>query len=305
MRSIRPRLRNAGRLTAIMGCASALSACTGILGPQGPIGAAEKSILIDSIAIMLAIVAPTIVAIFAFAWWFRASNSKARYLPEWAYSGRIELVVWAIPALVVMLLSGVAWIGSHDLDPAKPIVSPQPALEIQVVSLDWKWLFLYPEQKVATVNTLTIPAGVPVHFSLTSSSVMNAFFIPQLGSMIYTMNGMTTQLNLQADTPGVYHGLSSHFSGDGFADMNFEVHAVPAKDFEDWARTTGNATATLDSGSYAELVKQSIKVAPASYRLGDPDLFQSIATQKIAAGPGPQDDTSGPSAPRPGGADVR
>jgi cytochrome o ubiquinol oxidase subunit 2 len=304
MHSNGSKLRIAGSLSAVVVCSLTLSACTGILGPQGPIGAAEKSILIDSIAIMLAIVAPTIVAIFAFAWWFRASNAKARHLPEWAYSGRIELVVWAIPALVVMLLGGVAWIGSHDLDPAKPIASQQPALEIQVVSLDWKWLFLYPGQEIATVNTLTIPVGVPVHFSLTSASVMNAFFIPQLGSMIYTMNGMTTQLNLQADAAGVFHGLSSHFSGDGFADMNFEVHAVAAKDFSDWVQATSKATATLDAGSYAELVKQSIKVAPAGYRLGDPDLFQSIATQKIAAGPGP-DEPSAPSAPKSGAADVR
>jgi cytochrome o ubiquinol oxidase subunit II len=306
MPSIGSKLRMAGRLTTFVVCALALSACKiGILEPQGPIGAAEKSILIDSIAIMLAIVAPTIVAIFGFAWWFRASNAKAQHLPEWAYSGRIELVVWAIPALVVMLLGGVAWIGAHDLDPAKPIASSQPPLEIQVVSLDWKWLFLYPEQKIATVNTLTIPAGVPVHFSLTSASVMNAFFIPQLGSMIYTMNGMTTRLNLQADAPGVFHGLSSHFSGDGFSDMNFEVHAVPAKDFSEWVQTTSKATATLDAGSYAELIKQSIKVAPANYRLDDPDLFQSIATQKIAAGPGPQDQPSPSPAPRSGGADVR
>src|ERR1700742_3455870 len=136
MHSTRSKLRVAGCLTAIMLCSLALSGCTGILAPQGPIGAAEKSILIDSIAIMLAIVAPTIVAIFAFAWWFRASKSKARYLPEWAYSGRIELVGWAIPALVVRLRSGVAWIVSRDRDRAKPIASPQPALEIQVVSLD-------------------------------------------------------------------------------------------------------------------------------------------------------------------------
>jgi cytochrome o ubiquinol oxidase subunit 2 len=302
MRSAGSKLRIVGRLTTIAVCVLALSACTtGILGPEGPIGAAEKSILIDSVAIMLAIVAPTIVAIFGFAWWFRASNTKAHHLPEWAYSGRIELVVWAIPALVVMLLGGVAWIGSHDLDPAKPIASSQPPLEIQVVSLDWKWLFLYPGQKIATVNTLTVPVGVPVHFSLTSASVMNAFFIPQLGSMIYTMNGMTTRLNLQADTVGVFHGISSHFSGDGFSDMNFEVRAIPARDFPEWVQTTSKATATLDAGSYGELVKQSSKVAPANYRLGDPDLFQSIATQKIAAGPGPQDEL----VPRSGGADVR
>ena len=195
-------------------------------------------ILIDSLAIMLAIVVPTIVATLAFAWWFRASNTRARYLPDWDYSGRIELIVWSIPLLVIMLLGGVAWIGSHDLDPAKPLASNTPPLEVQVVSLDWKWLFIYPDQGVASVNQLVVPVGVPLHFSLTSASVMNAFFIPQLGSMIYTMNGMTTQLNLQADAPGTFRGLSSHFSGDGFSDMHFEVLAVPAERFNAWIEAT-------------------------------------------------------------------
>jgi cytochrome o ubiquinol oxidase subunit 2 len=273
-----------------------------ILDPQGPIGAADKSILIDSLAIMLAIVAPTILAIFGFAWWYRASNVRARYLPDWEYSGRIELVVWGIPSLVIMLLGGVAWIGSHQLDPAKRIASSQPALDIQVVSLDWKWLFLYPGQNIATVNTLTVPVGVPIHFSLTSASVMNAFFIPQLGSMIYVMNGMTDQLNLQADTIGVFHGLSSHFSGDGFSDMHFDVHVVSPTDFSNWAATASKSNATLDAQRYAELAKQSTKVTSATFRLGQPDLFQSIATQKIppALGPPPVQ-----SAARSGGNDVR
>ncbi len=173
----------------------ALTACRpAILVPHGSVGQAEKMILIDSMAIMLAIVIPTIVATFLFAWWYRASNKKARYLPDWAYSGRIELVVWGIPALVVMLLGGVAWIGSHDLDPAKPLPSNSPPLEVQVVSLDWKWLFIYPQQRIASVNELVIPDRTPVHFYLTSASVMNQFFVPQLGSMIATMNGMRTQL---------------------------------------------------------------------------------------------------------------
>jgi cytochrome o ubiquinol oxidase subunit 2 len=150
---------------------------------------------------MLAIVVPTIAATFAFAWWFRASNARARYLPDWVFSGRIELIVWSIPLLVIMLLGGVAGIGSHDLDPAKPLTSDTPPFEVQVVSLDWKWLFIYPSHGVASVNQLVIPAATPIHFSLTSASVMNVFFVPQLGSMIYTMNGMTTQLNLQADSP--------------------------------------------------------------------------------------------------------
>jgi cytochrome o ubiquinol oxidase subunit 2 len=154
-----------------------------ILDPQGPIAAAERTILIDSIGIMLAIVLPTIVAILAFAFWFRQSNSRAQYLPDWAYSGRIELVVWSIPALTVILLGGVAWIGSHQLDPAQPVQGTGPGITVQVVSLDWKWLFIYPDQRVASVNTLTVPVGAPLHLQLTSASVMNAFFIPQLGSM--------------------------------------------------------------------------------------------------------------------------
>ncbi len=260
-----------------------------ILDPQGPIAAAEKTILIDSLAIMLAIVVPTIIAIVAFAFWFRAGNSRARYLPEWAYSGRIELVVWSIPALTVILLSGVAWIGAHELDPGKPISGSQKPLRIQAVSLDWKWLFIYPDQKIATVNTLTIPSGVPLQFELTSASVMNAFFIPQFGSMIYTMNGMTTRLNLQADKPGDYQGLSSHFSGDGFAGMSFAVHAVPQSAFDDWAAQTGKTDGRLNADSYAALAKPSTNDKPAAFRLDDPGLFEAIATQKLSPAPGPQD----------------
>src|ERR1700753_1066975 len=183
-----------------------------ILDPQGPIGAAEKTLLIASIAIMLAIVIPTIVAIFAFAFWFRQSNTRAFYWPDWEYSGRLELVVWSIPALTVLLLGGVAWIGSHQLDPARPVPGTGPSVTIEVVSLDWKWLFIYPDQRIATVNTLTVAVGAPLNFQLTSGSVMNGFFIPQLGSLIYTMNGMVTQLNLRADQVGNLQGLSAHFS---------------------------------------------------------------------------------------------
>src|SRR6202035_5200177 len=183
-----------------------------ILDPQGPIAAADKMILIDSIAIMLAIVVPTIIAIFAFAWYFRASNTRAFYWPDWEYSGRLELVVWSIPALTIILLGGVAWIGAHQLDPAKSVAGPGQGVNIEVGWLDWQWLFNYPDQRIASVNTLTVPVGAPLHFRLPSASVMNVFFIPQLGSMIYTMNGMVTRLELRADQVGNYHGLSAHFS---------------------------------------------------------------------------------------------
>src|SRR5215475_4318891 len=147
-----------------------------IFDPQGPIAAANKTILIDSIGIMLAIVLPPIAAILGFAYYFRQSNSRAFYLPNFAYSGRIELVVWSIPTLTIILLGGVAWIGSHKLDPAKPVEGTGSPLRIQVVSLDWKWLFIYPDQRIATVNTMTVPVGAPLQLELTSASVMNAFF---------------------------------------------------------------------------------------------------------------------------------
>ena len=266
-----------------------LAACQpAVLDPQGIIGIADKTILIDSLAIMLAIVIPTMAATLAFAWWFRASNTRAIYLPDWAYSGRIELIVWAIPLLVIMLLGGVAWIGSHDLDPAKPLASATPPLEVQGVSLDWKWLFIYPDQRVASVNQLEVPVGVPIHFSLTSASVMNAFFIPQLGSMIYTMNGMRTQLNLRADVPGTFLGLSSHYSGDGFSGMHFDVRAVPPAQFTAWVEATRNTGPTLDAANYAALARQSENTKPFTYGSADPALFQEIVTQKLPPGPGPE-----------------
>jgi cytochrome o ubiquinol oxidase subunit 2 len=276
-----------------------LSGCNlWVLDPQGSVASADITILIDSVAIMLAIVLPTMAATLGFAWWFRASNAKARYLPDWAHSGQLELITWSIPLLTIMLLGGVAWVGSHELDPAKPLASKDAALNVQVVSLDWKWLFIYPDQQVASVNQLTVPAGVPVHFTLTSASVMNAFFIPQLGSMIYTMNGMQTQLNLAADQPGTYYGQSSHYSGDGFSDMHFEVHAVPAADFKAWADKTHNNGPGLTSQAYNDLAKQTKNVTPFTYGTVEADLFQKIVTQALPPGPGPPRETN-PGAPEP------
>jgi cytochrome o ubiquinol oxidase subunit II len=260
-----------------------------ILDPQGPIAAANKTILIDSIAIMLAIVVPTIIAIFAFAWYFRQSNTRAFHWPDWEHSGRLELVVWSIPALTIILLGGVAWIGSHELDPARPVPGTGQGVTIQVVSLDWKWLFIYPDQRIATLNSLTVPVGAPLHFQLTSASVMNVFFIPQLGSMIYTMNGMVTQLNLRADEVGSLQGLSAHFSGDGFPSMLFDVHVVSQPDFASFASDTVKSDRVLNSEVYkSELLRQSVPKETALYRLDDPELFGAIATQKIPPGPGPE-----------------
>jgi cytochrome o ubiquinol oxidase subunit 2 len=269
MRYIAPALALTGAAT-LGGCSE------GVLNPQGPIALAERQILFNSLGIMLAIVIPTILATVGVAFWFRSSNSRAVYMPDFTYSGRLELIVWSIPAMTVLLVGGVAWVGAHDLDPRHAISSTVKPVTVQVVSLDWKWLFIYPDQGIASVNHLTVPVGTPISFELTSSGVMNSFFVPQLGSQIYTMSGMATHVQLQADHPGTYPGLSAQFSGDGFADMRFSVDAVPADEFERWVTATRSTGPILDVGTYAELAKPSEKVSPFTYRAIASDLFDQI-----------------------------
>ena len=284
--------QQAGRFAAVarpLALLLPLAGCArGILQPQGPIGAADSKILLNAVAIMAAIVVPTIVALVVFAWWFRAANARARYRPDFVYSGRLEIIVWAIPLLVILFLSGVIWIGAHQLDPFTPIASKTKPTEVQVVSLDWKWLFIYPDQGIASVNALVVPAGVPIHFRLTSATVMNAFFVPQLGSMIATMNGMVTQLYLQADHAGDYYGQSTQFSGDGFSGMHFVLRAVPQDAFAQWVAAARQSGPTLDRAGYIALSRESQSVVPFTYRAVDPNLFQAVVTQQLPPGPGPR-----------------
>ena len=259
-----------------------------ILDPAGPVGAGDRLILLDALAIMLVIVIPTILCTLAFAWHYRASNRGATYTPHWAYSGRLELLVWAIPALTVLFLGGVAWVGSHDLDPAKPLVSRNPPLEVDVVSLDWKWLFIYPTEHVASINHLVLPLGTPVHFRLTSATVFNVFFVPQLGSEIYAMNGMVSELNLEADRPGTYLGIAAHFNGDGFSDMNFHTDAVSPEEYSQWAATARANGPVLDEAAYRNLLQQSSNVTPYTYREVTPGLFEAIASRHLPPGQGPR-----------------
>ncbi len=260
----------------------ALGGCTeGVLDPRGPVASAERQILFNSLGIMLAIVIPTILATLGVAFWFRASNERARYRPNFRYSGRLEVLVWSIPAMTVFLVGGVAWVGSHDVSPRKPIASTENPLKVQVASLDWKWLFIYPDQGVASVNQLIIPVGTPVSFELTSSGVMNSFFVPQLGSQIYTMAGMVSHLHLRADDPGTYRGMSAQFSGDGFSDMHFNVDAVPAEKFAQWLDLARRAGPELDAKTYADLAKPSGTVAPFTYRAVSAGLFDSILVSEM------------------------
>jgi cytochrome o ubiquinol oxidase subunit 2 len=274
-------------------CAAMLVAScepAGILDPRGPIAAAERLLLINTTAIMLVVVVPVILATLAFAWWYRSSNPRAGRSPDLRYEGRMEFVIWSIPALTVILLGGVIWISSHQLDPRAPIPADADPLRVDVVALDWKWLFIYPDQGIAAVNQLVIPAGTPVNFRLTSATVMNSFFIPQLGSQIYTMGGMTTHLNLLADAPGEFPGFSANYSGDGFSQMRFIAKAVPAGDFDAWVAQVRGAGSALDDAAYAELAKPSQAVPPTTYRAVAPRLLERIVDQTASGaekeGPG-------------------
>ena len=257
------------------------------LQPAGPVSDAERTILFDAVVIMLAIVIPTIIATIAVAWWYRPSNRRARRQPDFVYSGRVEIVVWSIPALVVIFLGGIAWISSHDLDPAQPLPSKAAPLDVQVVSLDWKWLFIYPKLGIASVNRLVVPAGVPLHLTVTSASVWNVFWVPQLGSMLYCMSGMAGTLYLEAAKPGVYYGESAMISGDGFSDMHFDTDAVPADRFDAWVAATRSAGPVLDEQAYRALLPQSVPPRPYTYRSVQPGLFADIVALRLPPGDGP------------------
>src|ERR1700730_1942690 len=272
------------RAIAMTSAAMLMASCNeGGRDPQGPVGKAERVILFDSTAIMLAVVIPVILLTLVFAWWFRARNKRARYRPDWEYSGRIEMIIWSIPALIVLFLGGIAWTGSHDLDPPLPLADSTAPLEIEVISLDWRWLFIYPQEGIASLNRLVVPAGVPLRFRLTSTTVMNSFFVPQLGSQIYTMPNMVTRLNLQADQPGTYEGLSAQFSGDGFSDMRFDLVSTEAEAFKDWVNTTKTQGGVLDETTFEELVKPVKADGAQTYVRVSEGLFDRISSGHMAA----------------------
>ncbi|MDM9627809.1 ubiquinol oxidase subunit II [Rhizobium sp. S152] len=274
-------IRKTGLATVVL---QILTGCSGgVMDPRGPIAAAQREILLNSVAIMLCIIIPVIAATLLVAWWFRETNRQARYLPDWTYSGKVELVVWGIPAMVIILLGGIAWIGSHELDPARPIPSAEQPLKVEVVALDWKWLFIYPDQGLASVNRLVIPAGRPVSLRLTSASVMNSFFVPQLAGQIYAMSGMTTSLHLLAEHQGQFKGLSSQFSGDGFSGMRFNVDSVEPAEFDGWVSVVRAGGGLLDTASYQELAKPSQYVAPMAFATVEANLFESIVNTTTAA----------------------
>jgi len=272
------------RAMSITGAALLMASCSeGVLDPRGPVGKAERIILYDATAIMLAVVIPVIVLTLVFAWWFRAKNKRARYRPDWEYSGRIEMIIWSIPTLIILFLGGIAWTGSHDLDPPMPLAESTAPLDIEVISLDWRWLFIYPHEGIASLNRLVVPAGVPLRFRLTSTTVMNSFFVPQLGSQIYTMPNMVTRLNLKADQPGTFEGLSAQFSGDGFSDMRFDLVSIEGEAFKDWVNSTKMQGGVLDSTTFEELAKPAKADGTRTYSQVSEGLFDKISLRSMAA----------------------
>ncbi|AGW90898.1 MULTISPECIES: ubiquinol oxidase subunit II [Cupriavidus] len=254
-----------------------------LLSPKGSVGEQEKSLILIALFVMLMVVIPVIVLTLWFAWRYRETNTRATYAPKWAHSTRIEIVVWGIPCVIVACLAVLIWDSTHKLDPFRPLQSEVKPIQVDVIALNWKWLFIYPEYGVASLNQLAIPVGTPVNFRLTSESMMNSFFIPQLGSMVYAMAGMQTRLHLIADTPGVYLGQSAAYSGPGFSDMHFKTLATSREEFDAWIRAARASSQALDLKTYRSLELPSSKDPVTLYASVAPKLFDQVADKYMMA----------------------
>jgi cytochrome o ubiquinol oxidase subunit 2 len=259
-------------LLLLTGCDMAL------MDPKGQIGVEQKSLILTSTWLMLIVVIPVILMTIFFAWKYRASNKKAEYKPEWSHSTKIEIVVWTIPCLIIVALGIMTWQSSHELDPQKPLSDVKP-VKIEVVAMDWKWLFIYPEEGIATVNEIAFPANVPVEFHVTSATVMNSFFIPRLGSQIYAMAGMENKLNLIANAEGEYPGISANYSGAGFSGMQFKAIATSKEGYANWVQKVKQAPDALTIKQYQGLLKASENTPVQHFASVQPKLFQSIIQQ--------------------------
>ncbi|MEQ6290694.1 ubiquinol oxidase subunit II [Vogesella sp. GCM10023246] len=266
-----------------LGITALLAGCKGgILDPKGQIAADEKSLIITATILMLLVVVPVIVMTIAFAWKYRASNESATYTPKWAHSGKIEAVVWIIPIIIVTFLAIVTWNSTHKLDPYRELDSSVKPINVQVVSLDWKWLFIYPDLNIASVNQLAFPANTPVNFKITSDAAMNSFFIPQLGGQIYSMAGMQTKLHLIANEAGSYDGMSANYSGAGFSGMKFKALAMNSQaEFDSWVQKV-RAGQPLDAANYAALLKQSENNPVQYFSSVTPGLFYGVLNKYMA-----------------------
>jgi len=264
--------------------AALLAGCdSAVLNPKGQIGHDEKTLLITATVLMLLIVIPVIVMTLVFAWKYRASNTKARYEPDWAHSTAIEVVMWSIPCMIILVLAVLTWRSSHALDPYKPLDSDKKPVQIEAISLDWKWLFVYPEEKVAAVNELTFPVDTPLNFRISSDTVMNVFFVPRLGSMIYAMAGMETKLHLIADETGAFEGMSANYSGHGFNKMHFTAHSVTEPEYRQWLDKLRGDGKALDLVAFDALgAEKNLEWYPVTYFGSVEDgLFRKVIDRHV------------------------
>nr|WP_277601355.1 ubiquinol oxidase subunit II [Sphingobium algorifonticola] len=292
---LRPRpgaLRSLVALPVLM----LLGACNAVvLDPAGDVAAQQRDLVLISTGLMLLIIVPVMALTVLFAWRYRAANKAARYEPDWDHSTQLELIIWAAPLLIIICLGALTWVSTHLLDPYRPLgrvsagqalskqAQAQP-LEVQVVALDWKWLFFYPEYGIATVNELAAPVDRPIRFRITSSSVMNSFYIPALAGQIYAMPGMETKLHAVINKPGNYVGFSANYSGAGFSGMRFRFHGLSDADFGAWvqnARTKGGA---LDRAAYLKLERPSENVPVQRFARVEPGLYDAALNMCVEPG---------------------
>ncbi|MDC0534770.1 ubiquinol oxidase subunit II [Francisellaceae bacterium] len=256
----------------ISGCAMSF------MSPKGMVAADQKTLLIVSVLLMLIVVLPVIFLIFYISWRYRASNKKATYSPNWSHNTTLEIIWWTIPCIIIVILAIITWISTHRLDPYKPldIESDKKPIVIEAIALDWKWLFIYPEQNIATINYIQFPVDVPITFKITSDAPMNAFIIPSLAGQIYAMEGMQTQMHLIADEKGSYTGRSSNFSGEGFSGMIFTAKASAEAEYENWVSEVKQTNHTLDMTEYNKIIKPSENNKVEYFSPVQDKLFQAV-----------------------------
>jgi cytochrome o ubiquinol oxidase subunit II len=257
-----------------------------VLNPAGQVGRKERNLMIFTMALGLLVVLPVYVMTFLIAWRYREGNTKAKYSPELSGNRWAEGLWWGIPSVIILVLSVITWQSSHALDPFKPLASNKPPITVEVVALDWKWLFIYPQEGIASVNYVRFPVGTPVDFYITADAPMNSMWIPQLGSQIYAMPGMSTQLHLIADKAGDYAGSSANISGAGFADMRFTASASSQADYDSWVQLARSSSGTLDANAYHQLAKPSVSHTTPMYSSVANDLYSRVLLKYMVPGQG-------------------
>jgi cytochrome o ubiquinol oxidase subunit 2 len=282
------------RIIVLLPLVALLSGCNFVvLDPSGDIAGQQRDLIVISTILMLTIILPVMALTVLFAWRYRHSNEAAPYEPDWDHSTQLELVIWAAPLLIIICLGALTWMGTHLLDPYRPIsriasgrpVTPQmKPLDVNVVALDWKWLFIYPEYGIATVNEMAAPVDRPIQFKITSSSVMNSFYIPALAGQIYAMAGMETKLHAVINEPGAYQGFSANYSGAGFSGMRFTFHGLANDAFDKWVADIKQNGGTLDRSSYLQLERPSENEPVRRYANVDPSLFRAILNMCVEPG---------------------